>query len=284
MLKKLPLPRLKLIPAGQFKMGDVMQDLKEYEWDERPVHDVSLDTYHIGVFEVTNEEYNHYLVSQMPSRLHQKIDSQINFEQLKTKKQYSHILDSLLSNKHPAEDITWHDAIDYCNWLSKQHGFQPVYQRNGDEVTAEWRADGYRLPSEAEWEYAARGGGKKVRFGNGKDIADPKEISFDAPDYIPKPYAITGSRRYSSVPVGSLNSPNDLGLHDMSGNVEEWCWDIYESYPEYPVTQPIGPDKGPGRVMRGGSYDSFASSCRVANRFGMSPDSKAGLRLARSVN
>lgn len=88
-------------------------------------------------------------------------------------------------------------------------------------MTCDWSADGYRLPTEAEWEYAAREGGKKVRFGNGRDTIDPSEINFNADAKYKKEYSIVGEYRAQTVPCGSLNSPNALGLHDMSGNVWE---------------------------------------------------------------
>ncbi len=126
----------------------------------------------------------------------------------------------------------------------------------------------YRLPTEAEWEYAARGGGKQVLFGNGKNVADPNEINFDA-DWIAHGW---------TVPVGSLNCPNELGLHDMSGNVWEWCSDWYDSnyYKNSPSFSPTGPSSGSYRVLRGGSWYSAQQYCRVTVRSYGAPDFRSG--------
>ncbi|NUO02952.1 MAG: formylglycine-generating enzyme family protein, partial [Saprospiraceae bacterium] len=143
----------------------------------------------------------------------------------------------------------------------------------------------YRLPTEAEWEYAARGGGKAVLFGNGKNIIDPKEINFNGSADYKKSYSVAGEYRQKTVPVGSLNSPNALGLHDMSGNVWEWCSDWYGAYPAGSQTNPTGPASGSYRVFRGGSWYVYPRYCRVAYRFGGTPDyrySSVGFRLART--
>jgi formylglycine-generating enzyme len=186
----------------------------------------------------------------------------------------------------PVINVSWYDAVAYCNWLSEQDGFTEVYTIKGKTVTVDWNADGYRLPTEAEWEYAAREGGRKVRFGNGKDIADPEEINFNAHKNYQKSYSIDGKYRKQTVPVGSLNSPNALGLHDMSGNVYEWCWDWYGAYPSTPETDPKGPDSGSYRVPRGGSWYSYPQNVRVAYRNDYAPGFRGndiGFRLARNA-
>jgi len=144
-----------------------------------------------------------------------------------------------------------------------------------------------RLPTEAEWEYAAREGGKAVLFGNGKIVADPSEINFNASNSHKQAYSVAGEDREKTVPVGSLQSPNALGLHDMSGNVWEWCSDWYGSdyYTYSPTSNPSGPTYGPLRVMRGGSWSSSPQDCRVACRGLSAPGTRValvGFRLART--
>ncbi|MBK8704644.1 MAG: SUMF1/EgtB/PvdO family nonheme iron enzyme [Saprospiraceae bacterium] len=151
-----------------------------------------------------------------------------------------------------------------------------------------WQGGSYRLPTEAEWEYAARAvdgkGGGKVRFGNGKDIADPKEINFDGNSGT-RPYSIAGGYRRKTTPVGNF-SPNSLGLFDMSGNVWDWCWDWYDAYPTSSQTDPKGPDSGSNRVNRGGSWLNDPVYARCAYRSDDGPDrrsSSLGFRLARAA-
>ena len=258
-----PRPAMVRIPAGSFEMGDVMGD-KESE-REKPVHNVILTAFELGRYEVTFAEYD--LFCEATQR--EKPDDE-----------------KWGRGSRPVINVSWEDVVAYCNWLSEQHGYQPVYNIKGREVTANWNANGYRLPTEAEWEYAARGGGKKVRFGNGKDIADPKEINFDGSKDYKKPYSQVGDFRGKTVPVGSLNSPNALGLHDMSGNVYEWCWDWYDEkyYAKSPATNPLGPAKGEYRVLRGGSWYYFPDLCRASYRLRFNPGNRLnfwGFRLAR---
>ncbi|MEY3249693.1 MAG: hypothetical protein RL742_1736, partial [Bacteroidota bacterium] len=158
----------------------------------------------------------------------------------------------------PVEQVSWDDVQKFIAALNGQTGLQ------------------YRLPTEAEWEYAARGGDRQVLFGNGKNTIDPAEINFDASSSYKKPYSVSGTYRQKTVPVGSLNSPNALGLHDMSGNVWEWCSDWYgaDYYKNSPASNPKGPSSGSSRVLRGGSCYNYPQSCRVAYRFNFAPGNR----------
>lgn len=255
----IPRPAMVNVKGGTFDMGDVMGD-KEY--DEEKVHTVTVSDFMIGKTEVTFEEYDRFCAAM--KRPEPKDEGWGR-------------------GKRPVINVSWEDAIAYCNWLSEKHGLQSVYSGQGDKTTANWSANGYRLPTEAEWEYAARGRGQKVRFGNGKDVADPKEINFNGSS---NKYATEGECRLKTVPVGSLNSPNALGLHDMSGNVGEWCWDWYgESYyNNSPAKDPKGPSSGSSRVLRGGSWYYYPNDSRVADRFTGFPTNRlngSGFRLVR---
>ncbi len=171
----------------------------------------------------------------------------------------------------PVEKVSWEDVQLF---LQKLNALYP--------------GKNYRLPTEAEWEYAAREGGKKVRFGNGKDVADPAQINFDSRKSYKESYSLAGLYREKTVAVGSLRSPNALGLHDMSGNVYEWCSDWYgaDYYKKSPAKDPQGPTSGSVRVCRGGSWYDDPQNCRVANRGSFAPGFRGGslgFRLARTL-
>ncbi|MCB1048939.1 MAG: SUMF1/EgtB/PvdO family nonheme iron enzyme, partial [Calditrichaeota bacterium] len=169
--------------------------------DEKPVHQVTLSAFELARHTVTFEAYDAFCEA---AGLDKPGDEGFG------------------RGRRPVINISWFDAVAYCNWLSEQAELKPVYTIKGEKVTANWQANGYRLPTEAEWEYAAREGGKEVRFGNGKDNADPKEINFNGSES--HEYSVVGDFRAKTTPVGSF-PPNALGLYDVSGNVYEWCWD-----------------------------------------------------------
>lgn len=131
--------------------------------------------------------------------------------------------------EQPVVGVTWFDAVDYCNFLSEQAGLRPCYVRDGDEVTWQAMADGYRLPTEAEWEYACRAG-TQTRWSFGDDEALLDEHTWFEDD--------SGG---VSQPIGRKRA-NPWGLHDMHGNVWEWCWDWYKaSYQGMATVDPRGP-------------------------------------------
>jgi formylglycine-generating enzyme required for sulfatase activity len=194
------------------------------------------------------------------------------------------------SDQDPVTCISWQDAIHYCNWLSKKEKLPVAYDiktgnlldEKGNFTTDIVRVRGYRLPSEAEWEYAARERGKKKRFGNGKNIAKSSEINFNA-SAKKFPFMEKGIYRKKTTPVGSFK-PNKLGLYDMSGNVWEWCCDLAGKYSQEKKTDPLSME-GVYRVARGGRWGGMAIELRTTARFGWHATNRCnniGFRVARS--
>jgi len=209
------------IPGGWFDMGS-----KSGSPDESPVHRVWLSSFWMDRFEVIQEQFKKY---QLPDPSHFK------------------------NPKHPLEQINWTDAALYCNDRSRAEDLEPCY----DEETWQFnfQANGYRLPTEAEWEYAARAGtGTKYSFGN--DARKLRAYAWFAENSSGKTH-----------PVGQ-KKPNPWGLYDMHGNVTEWCNDFYSEnyYKDSPEKNPKGPAKGKERVLRGGAWNSSADSCRSTYR------------------
>ena len=211
-----------LIPAGSFVMGSP----ESGEIDESP-HKVSVGSFYMDRYEVTQEEYER-VMGENPS--HWK------------------------KPQNPVEQIRWPNAIKYCNERSRLDGLEPAYDLKTGQCN--FAASGYRLPTEAEWEYAARAGATtEYSFGD-----DPAELGrygwFKRSCPLRRP-----------SPVGQ-KEPNAWGLFDMVGNVCEWCNDFYRKdyYQHSPEQDPRGPTTGEARILRGGSWNSKADECRSAYR------------------
>lgn len=181
-------------------------------------------------------------------------------------------------------NVSWYDAVEFCNWLSQKEGLEPCYSGTGLSTECDFATNGYRLPTEAEWEFAARGGNR----GEGYEYAGS-----NIPDEIG--WYLDNSNGFSN-PVGA-KSPNELGLFDMSGNVQEWCWDWYDAeyYGVSPLEDPRGPSVGRSlmgqqRIKRGGSFFNQATLLRVAARNFDPPNRRTvydvyfyGFRVARTA-
>lgn len=247
---------LVLIKGGQFTMGSPTSEFRHGKDEVR--HNVTLEDFFIGTYEVTQKEYREVM----------KVEPG-NFRG-----------DSL-----PVENVTWFEAVQYCNDLSKRAGLAPVYviTGSGDAMTVTWNrgADGYRLPTEAEWEYACRAG-TSTPFNTGENITTDQANYYGTYSYKD---AFRGQYRDSTVPAGSL-PPNAWGLHEMHGNVWEWCWDWYGEYAEDHQTSPTGPTEGTYRVNRGGGWNDFGRHLRSAYRAAHTPSNRTyniGFRVARNA-
>ncbi|MCK6690775.1 MAG: SUMF1/EgtB/PvdO family nonheme iron enzyme [Thermoanaerobaculia bacterium] len=256
-------PDMVLIKGGTFDMGDTFG---EGENNEKPVHRVTLSDFYLGKTEVTFDEYDAYCASTGKSKPSDE---------------------GWGRGKRPVITVSWFDAIEYCNWLSEKQNLTKVYKINGDHVAADWNANGYRLPTEAEWEYAARSSGRNEKWAGTpaeSDLYRYANFCDKNCEYEWKTAGQNDDYRYTA-PVAGFQ-PNAAGLFDMSGNVWEWCWDRYGSYPSGPQTNPVGLDLGSRRVRRGGSWFKSPADARTACRGYFPPytlDDDLGFRLARSV-
>ncbi len=243
--------KLKLIPAGKFLMGSAKDDRDEVlkpNDDEFPQHEVRITRpFYLGVTEVTQGQYR-AITGESPS----------NFKG---------------SDDLPVEQVSWLDAVKFCNALGAKEGRPAFYRINGDTVTVpDPKAPGYRLPTEAEWEYACRAG-RTTRFSFGDDAADLGSFAWVDSNSDSKTHAI-GQKR-----------PNAFGLYDMHGNVWEWCGDWYDAnyYAQSPAQDPPGAATASVRVIRGGSWYGNPRDARSAIRNWITPANRhifLGFRLA----
>jgi sulfatase modifying factor 1 len=267
-----------LIPAGAFTMGDSLDGD-----GDAPTRWVTLDAFYMGKYEVTKAEWDEVRTWGLSN----------GYTDLAA--------GSGKASNHPVQSINWYEMVKWCNARSQKEGLTPVYYINDAQTTiyktgyvdvtnaqVKWPANGYRLPTEAEWEKAARGGLSGKRFPWGDTISHSQanyysyDLSASANNYHPS-YA-TGDFPYTS-PVGAF-AANGYGLYDMTGNVIEWCWDWYGTYAAGSQTNPRGATSGSLRVYRGGGWCNSASGCGVAYRSRYNPtysfNSDFGFRVARS--
>jgi formylglycine-generating enzyme required for sulfatase activity len=226
--------------------------------DEKPVHTVTVSSFSMSKYPVTQREWREV----MGTTVRQQRD--------KADRSYSMGGEG---DNYPMYYVSWHEAVEYCNRRSQKEGLAPVYSVTGDSITFDRSANGYRLPTEAEWEYAAKGG---------------RNQPYPAFEY-------SGSNRADEVawykdnsgggthPVGK-KAPNALGLYDMSGNVWEWCWDWHGSYSSASQADPVGASSGHYRVKRGGGWYLSVQHVRSASRSYSAPSSRfiyIGFRILR---
>jgi len=234
-------PEMVLVEVGSFQMGST-----DGAPNEQPVHTVHITRpFYIAKYAATFEEYDRFC------------DDTIGMNKPDD--------NGWGRGTRPVFGVSWVDAMKYCNWLSGKEGLTPCYDVKGKLTECDFSTNGYRLPTEAEWEYAARGGQKSQGYTYaGSD--NPDNVAWYRSNSDGQPH-----------PVGQ-KQPNELGLYDMSGNAFEWCWDLYgeDYYASSPSNDPTGPSSasegaytGFGlleRVRRGGSFRESSDCLRVAYR------------------
>ena len=257
---------LATLPGGTFSMGCTSGD-PGCQSNESPVRSVTLSAFQIGESEVTQAQWLSVVGGANPA-----------------------YFASPLCPQCPVEQVSWYDAAVFCNRLSEAQGLTPcyysdagytqVYGKSGstwslpNTGTLYWNpaAKGYRLPTEAEWEYAARGGSATDLYSGS---STPTNVGWH------------DANSGSTTKVAKGLFPNGYGLYDMSGNVWEWCWDWYATnYPSSAETNPSGPSTGSNRVQRGGAWNSTSQLCRVTYRLDATPAYRfrsIGFRLARTL-
>jgi len=244
--------RFVLINGGSFTMGSPSDEQGRAN-DEILQKSITINSFYMDIYEVTQADYEG-LMGDNPSFF-----KGVNL---------------------PVEQVDWYNAIEYCNKKSLKEGLETAYIINKENVIWNRNAKGYRLPTEAEWEYACRAG-STTPFNTGIEI-NTNKANFNGYN----PYSkILQEDRQKTLPVGSF-APNEWGLYDMHGNVFEWCWDWYGDYSGKPNQEnPNGVSLSTKRVLRGGSWNSSIILIRSASRYSLPPfgskESTVGFRLVR---
>ena len=252
---------LKLIPAGEFFMGSP-DDAIEAEKNEKPSHRVRISKpFYLGVSEVTQGQYE-AVMGNNPSYFSANGGGKDRVAGQST-------------DRYPVESVSWLDAIQFSNKLSEKEREKPFYEIDGPDIRVpDWNGQGYRLPTEAEWEYACRANASTpTRFSFGDNVVELGVYGW-----------FDGNSEQRTHPV-SQKRPNGFGLYDMHGNVWEWCWDWYGEgyYNQSAADDPTGPVGATARVGRGQGWYDIPRNSRSASRWGSKPDFRngdLGFRLA----
>jgi len=232
------------VQGGTFIMGNDYS----INQDESPEHKVTLSDFMIGKYEVTFEQFDRFCVSTGWAK---PDDARMG------------------RGKKPVMNTSWESAVMFCNWLSKMEGLDRCYTIRRDSlatvVLCNFEVNGYRLPTEAEWEFAAKGGTQS----NGYAFSGSNN-----PDEVAWYYSNSGGTPHV---IGEKKS-NELGIHDMSGNVREWCWDLYSKdfFKKSTENNPSGPTEGVRRVYRGGAWNFKLDFLRMSAREYMGPSKSYG--------
>jgi len=261
-----------LITGGTFTMGDTKGD--GVFANELPTHSVTVSSFYIGETKVSKAMWDPVYNW---AKTHGYTFNGFGYDNTPT----AHAAD------HPVYSINWHDILKWCNARSEMENRVPCYYTSAGQTTpyregqvdmsnsmVKWSANGYRLPTEAEWEYAARNGLANSRFPWGDLINHGYANYYSSKLFVPYDNNPTPDAYHPAAwPSQPRTTPVDYfattayGIRDMAGNVEEWVWDRYGDYPSSAQTNPHGPSSGTSRIRRGGGYLADGRNCRVARRY-----------------
>lgn len=251
------------VKGGTYSMGwSHSHDINVFQ-SENPAHAVTLDDFFISSKEITNSQFCVFLneVGNQEENGQEYINTDFGFDDIKCQieqKGDQFVVQPGFEN-HPVICVSWYGANAYCRWMAEKTGKK------------------YRLPTEAEWEYAARDGGKDIRYAWGNDFPKGKKGGNIAdaankkryPDYVMATAEYDDGYIYTS-PVAQFE-PSGLGLYDMTGNVAEWCSDWKDNYTYSAATNPMGPESGDDKVKRGGDWNTGLSTISLFQRSGNRP-------------
>ena len=243
-----------LVEVGTFTMGSPSNE-PDRDNDEGPQHQVTVKSFYMGKYEVTQREWRELMGTTIGQQRNAAGGSQLYGE----------------GDNYPMYYVSWFEVIEYCNRRSVKEGLTPCYRGSGNSITCDWSANGYRLPTEAEWEYAAKGGNKNFLTYLYSGSSSVGAVAW-----------YDGNSGKTTHPVGT-KAANDLGIYDMSGNVYEWCWDWKGDYSSGGQTDPMGAVSVANRVNRGGSWISSARYVRSSYRSNHGPSDRSGILGFRLV-
>jgi formylglycine-generating enzyme required for sulfatase activity len=280
----IPAKTMILIPAGTFTMGSPVIERDRDPLGET-IHRVNMSAFYIASKELSVGEFRRFVEDTKYVTTAEADEGAQAYDEAKN--EWVFRVGANWRNPgfrqgedHPVVCVSWFDAVKYCNWLSVKEGLKPAYTIAGQTVNWDRSANGYRLPTDSEWEYACRAGTSTPLF-TGESIST-SQANYNGS--IAHNYGNIGLFRKATVSVGSF-SPNAWGLYNMHGNVWEWCWDYYSNPNMTLLSDPTGPASGTHRINRGGGWSSSGKLLRSAVRASDFPEtasSNLGFRLAKN--